>query len=171
MKKIIGSIISIQCMLILITGCNFKGNTVDHKGKSCDTLITENFDFFLHKFYSDSVFQISRIIFPLESEKVSDKEYAEALKDSNIIEISKNNHAYFNKDNWIILSDTFFKNDSIVTIDGVKYKRRFYKTPKFIEENILYADPEQVMMISKFQLINKKWYMVDFKDGFANERD
>jgi hypothetical protein len=158
-------------LLILITGCNFKGNTADNKDKSCDTLITENFDSFLHKFYSDSIFQISRIVFPLESEKVSDKEYAEALKDSNIIEISKNNHASFNKNNWIILNDNAFKNDSVAIVGGIKYKRRFYKTDNFVEEKILYAYPEQVMIISKFQLINKKWYMIDFQDEFDNERD
>lgn len=129
----------------------------------------ENFEEFRSKFYSDSLFQISRIIFPLESQRKSEKEYAEALKDSNINEVSINNHASYSKVNWIMLTDDFFKDDSIAIFDGVKYKKRFYKTSKSVEENILYADPEQVMIISKFQLINQKWYMVDFKNGFADE--
>ncbi len=167
MKRLIISIFSI--FYILTAGCNIKENTADNANKSRNTLSIEDFDSFKNKFYSDSIFQISRIIFPLESEKKSEKEYAEALKDSNINNVSKNDHIPYDKNNWVMLTDAPFKDDSIAIIDGVKYKRRFYKTSKFVEENILYADPEQVMIISKFQLINKKWYMVDFKDGFADE--
>lgn len=167
MKRLIIPIFSI--FYILTAGCNIKGNTADNTNKSRDTLYIEDFDSFKSKFYSDSIFQISRIIFPLESEKKSEKEYSEALKDSNINEISKNNHPSYDKSDWIILADDSFKDDSVAIIDGVKYKRRFYKTSKFVEENILYADPEQVMIMSKFQLINNKWYMVDFKNGFADE--
>jgi hypothetical protein len=68
-----------------------------------------------------------------------------------------------------MLRDTLSKNDSIISAGGVKYKRRFYKTPILIEENILYADPEQLMIIIKFKLINNKWYLIDFQDGFADE--
>jgi len=159
MKRLIIPILSI--FYILTVGCHIKGYTADNTNKSRDTLSIEDFDSFKSKFYSDSIFQISRIIFPFESEKKLEKEYFEALKDSNINEVSKNNHTSYDKSDWIIMTDDFFKDDSIAIIDGVKYKRRFYKTNKFVEENILYADPEQVMIIAKFQLINNKWYMVN----------
>jgi hypothetical protein len=115
------------------------------------------------------LFQLSRIIFPLENDLKIEKEYIEALKDSSQIKISnENNFVPHTKNNWITLSDAYFKNDSIATIDGVTYKRRFYKTNNFVEENILNADDEFVMMKLKFRLINSKWYLVDFIDGFAN---
>jgi hypothetical protein len=169
MKRLFVQIISIQCLPILLMSCNFKGNTVDNKVKSCDTLITENYDTFLNKFYSDSIFQISRIIFPLISETGTEIEKKiNEEKDPNA-EVDTTKFIPHDKNNWIMLSDNVFNNDSVAIIDGVKYKRRFYKTDKFIEERILYADPEQEMVFMKFQLINKKWYMVDFQDGFADE--
>jgi len=170
MKRKIVQILSIQCLLILLMSCNFKGNRIDSKDKSSDTLTTENFDSFLHKFYSDSIFQRSRIIFPLisETEKAREKKINEE-KDPNAEIDTTKKFIPHNKNNWIILSDTAFKNDSVTIHDGIKYKRRFYKTDKFVEENILYADPEQVMIIMKFQLVNTKWYMVDFIDGYADE--
>ncbi len=168
MKKFIIAICSI--FYILTAGCNFKQNTADKMNKLRDTLSNEDFDSFRTRFYSDSIFQMSRIIFPLESEKKIEREKKiEYEKASNSIEIHKDNYIPHDKNNWEILSDAYFKNDSIATIEGVKYKRRFYKTGNLVEENVLYADPEQVMIISKFKFINNKWFMVDFKDGFADE--
>lgn len=168
MKKIIILIFILFC--ILTVGCNIKKNTTDNTNKSKDTLSIEDFESFKSKFYSDSIFQINRIIFPFESEKKANEEYERALKDTTFDKVSMNkNHIVYNKNNWLMLSDSSFKNDSITIIDGVKYKRRFYKTSEFVVENILYADPEQVMIIAKFQLKNKKWYMVDFRNGYQDE--
>jgi len=168
MKKDLILIISIQFTLLLSLGCNLKGNINDDSHNSTDTLTCEDFDSFYKKFNSDSVFQMSRIIFPFESEKESEREYAEALEDTSI-EVTTANSSPDEKENWIMLRDTLSKNDSIISAGGVKYKRRFYKTPILIEENILYADPEQLMIIIKFKLINNKWYLIDFQDGFADE--
>jgi len=71
--------------------------------------------------------------------------------------------------NWVFLNNIYFKsNDSIAIIEGVTYKRRFHKTNKFVEENILYADDKFVMVILKFKSINDKWYLIDYIDGFEN---
>jgi len=159
-------VIGILFISLLMTNCfPQKENYSSNEKKD----LREDFDKFRQFFYSDSLFQLSRIIFPLENDLKIEKEYIEALKDSSQIKISnENNFVPHTKDNWITLSDDYFKNDSIATIDGVTYKRRFYKTNNFVEENILNADDEFVMIKLKFRLMNKKWYLVDFIDGFAN---
>lgn len=131
---------------------------------------SESFDDFSKLFYSDSLFQINRIIFPLENDKKIEKEYADALKDSDNVEIDKeNNYHPLNKTNWTFLNNAYFKdNDSIAIIEGVTYKRRIHKTNTFVEENILYADNDFVMVVLKFKLINGKWYLIDYIDGFVD---
>lgn len=154
--------------MFLLNSCNQKNRINTHITNSI--VKSEDFDEFSNLFYSDSIFQLNRIIFPLENDKKIEQEYASALKDSDNIEIHKNNgyHPY-NKNNWIFLNNTYFKNkDSIAVIDGVTYKRRFHKTNKFVEENLISVDDEFVMVILKFKSINGKWYLIDYIDGFAN---
>lgn len=156
------------CLLALIfLSCQSKN------GKRIETdsiAKSESFDEFSKLFYSDSLFQINRIIFPLENDKKIEKEYASALKDSGNIEIHKKNSYHpHNKTNWAFLDNAYFKkNDSIAIIEGVTYKRRIHKTNTFVEENILYADDDFVMVILKFELINGRWYLIDYIDGFAD---
>lgn len=164
--RIYFTIICISFFLI-ISNCSLNKEKQNIEKKKVYT--HENFNDFIKEFYSDSLFQLSRIIFPLENDIKIEKEYAEVLKDSNQIKISnENNFVPHTKDNWVTLSDASFKNDSIATIDGITYKRRFYKTNDSVEENILDADDEFVMIKLKFKLINNKWYLVDFIDSFAN---
>lgn len=155
----------------LSQGCHNSHNA-SAKGEIKQSLVTSNeekFDEFRKLFYSDSIFQISRIIFPLEIEKKIEEEYAAALKDSNIVKINKNNHIAYNKSNWNMLITAFSNNDSIAIHDGIRYKRRFQKSNNLIEEDILFADDGLLMVISKFKLIDNKWYLIDFEDGFADE--
>jgi ligand-binding SRPBCC domain-containing protein len=157
-------------VIILTTSCNFKTNTTNNRANICDTLSSEEFDVFLHRFYSDSIFQINRIVFPLTSQTETEIERRiDKEKALNYYKADTTKFTPLNKNNWKTLNDYAFKNDSVAVIDGIKYKRRFSKTDKFVVENILYADPERIMIVSKFQLINKKWYMIDFQDGFTNE--
>lgn len=130
---------------------------------------SEDFDKFIKLFYSDSLFQLNRIIFPLENDIKIEQEYADALKDSDNIKITdEGSYVPYDKNNWVIINDTYFKNnDSIATIDSITYKRRFYKTDNTVEENILYADDEFVIVRLRFKLINDKWYLIDYVDGFA----
>lgn len=161
--------------LILILFAMFALNSCNQKNKinapiANSIVKSESFEEFSKLFYSDSLFQLNRIIFPLENDKKMEQEYANALKDSDNIEIHKKNSYYsYNKNNWVFLNNAYFKNnDSIAIIEGVKYKRKFHKTNKFVEENILYADDGFVMVILKFKSINGKWYLIDYIDGFAN---
>jgi len=131
----------------------------------------EDFDSFIMKFYSDSLFQINRIVFPLESEtdSVMNKKHREE-KDPKA-EIDPSSFITHNKSNWMMLTtDRSFRKDSIVVVDGIKYIRRFHKTEKYVEECILYAEPEYIFMIVKYKLINGKWYLIDYQNELDNER-
>jgi len=128
----------------------------------------EEFDTFIIKFYSDSIFQVNRIIFPLENDLKIKKEYEDALRDSNHVEIEKNEYTFSNKTNWRFLNNNAFIKDSIGIIGGIKYKRRLYKTDGYVQDIIMYADDESVIIILKFKLIKGKWYLYDYIDGFIN---
>ncbi|MDP4183709.1 MAG: hypothetical protein Q8862_00930 [Bacteroidota bacterium] len=167
MKKIAYQIINMIFLLVLLSSCNFKGDT---NKKLYDFSEVESFNLFLQKFYSDSIFQINRIIFPLISETENEIEKkTNAEKDPNS-ETDSIECVLHNKNNWITLNDSAFGNDSIAIIDGIKFKRRFYKSDKFVEERVLYAEPEQVVVIIKFKLINKRWYLIDYQNELDNER-
>lgn len=157
--------------ILLCNSCHKKSATEDNLSQIKEVRV-ENFDTFIKKFYSDSIFQINRIVFPLENDRKIELEYRKALNDSNNISINnENNYIPHNKSNWVILTtDQTFRKDSIVIVDGVKYIRRFHKTEKYVEESILYADPEYIFMIVKYKLINGKWYLVDYQNELDNER-
>jgi hypothetical protein len=161
----------IVVVILLFCSCNRKSATETNLPQIKEVRV-ENFDTFMKKFYSDSIFQINRIVFPLENDRKIEIEYAEALKDSNNISITKNNnYTRYNKSNWMMLTtNQSFGNDSIVIVDGIKYIRRFHKTEKYVEESILYADPEYIFMTVKYKLINGKWYLVDYQNELDNEQ-
>jgi hypothetical protein len=136
-------------MMFLLGNCgyNFK-----HKNKDClstKKMFNENINSFRELFFSDSTFQISRIIFPLESDRGS---------------ISTNNediHPY-NKKNWIMLRSNYFKdNDSIENIEGQIFKRRIRKDNNYYEESVFIED-SGFSITMKFKQIGGKWHLVDY---------
>ena len=130
----------------------------------------EDFDSFIMKFYSDSLFQINRIVFPLESDKKIKKEYDEALGESKEMKNENSNYFPHNKGNWLYLKQKYFKGkDTICSIGGVEYKRIINTTSQLVEEKILLSDSEQVMIIIKFRLIHNKWFLIDYLDEFEDE--
>jgi len=162
----------IVVVILLFCSCNRKSGTEKNLSQIREVRV-ENFDTFMKKFYSDSIFQINRIVFPIENDRKIEIEYAEALKDSNNISITNNNNNYtrHNKSNWMMLTtNQTFGKDSIVIVDGLKYIRRFHKTEKYVEESILYAEPEYIFMTVKYKLINGKWYLVDYQNELDNEQ-
>jgi hypothetical protein len=174
LNKTLMSTIKINVIILLIllfSSCNKKNATENILSKIKEVKV-EDFDTFINKFYSDSLFQINRIVFPLENDRKIESEYKEALNDSINISINnENKYIPHNKNNWVTLTtDQTFRKDSIVIADGVKYIRRFHKTEKYVEESILYADPEYIFMIVKYKLINGKWYLVDYQNELDNER-
>ena len=130
----------------------------------------EDFDTFIKKFYSDSIFQINRIVFPLESDKKIKKEYNEAMGEFKEKKNENSNYFPHNKGNWLYLKQKYFKGkDTICSIGGVEYKRIINTTSQFVEEKILLLDSEQVMIIMKFSLIRNKWFLIDYSDEFEDE--
>ena len=130
----------------------------------------EDFDSFIMKFYSDSLFQINRIVFPLESDKKIKKEYDEALAESKEMKNENTSYHSHDKGNWLCLKQKYFKGkDTICSVGGVEYKRIINTTSQFVEEKIILSDSEQVMIIIKFRLIDNKWFLIDYLDEFEDE--
>jgi len=160
----------IVLVILLFSSCLKKSATENNLSQIKEKKI-EKFEDFVIKFYSDSIFQVNRIVFPLESEtdSVMNKKAFEE-KDPKA-EIDTSNYIPRNKNNWtMLITDRSFRKDSVIIVDGIKYIRRFRKTEKYVEESILYAEPEYIFMIVKFRLINDKWYLVDYQNELDNER-
>jgi hypothetical protein len=127
-------------LLVLSTGCkspkNVVANSTPQEKNANHKQDIENFDEFYHKFHTDSVFQMSRIRFPLEGKMIDGQD-----------EIA------WTKENWIVMRT------KIYDIDHNQYKTSFKKTEttffqKFwLENSGLSAD-------YRFELIGKKWYLV-----------
>jgi hypothetical protein len=162
-------IIVIVSLILLFGSCNKKNATEKNLSQIKDVKV-EDFDAFINKFYSDSLFQINRIVFPLESDKKYKKEYEEALGESKEMKNENSNYFPHNKENWLYLKQKYFKGkDTICSIGGVKYKRIINTTSQFVEEKILLSESEQVMIIIKFRIFHNKWFLIDYLDEFQNE--
>ena len=164
--KITGIIFSI----LLFSSCHKKSATENNLSQIKEVRV-ENFYTFINKFYSDSLFQLTRIVFPLESETDSVMNKKNLEEKDPKAETDTSNFIAHNKSNWkMLITDSSFRKDSIVIVDGVKYIRRFHKTEKYVEESILYANPEYIFMTVKYKLINGKWYLIDYQNELDNER-
>lgn len=143
--------------LLILSGCNQRSK------KSTRTLIynentrdvkEESFDEFSKLFYSDSLYQINRIIFPLESD--IDNSASNESKDSTIY--------VWKKENWIMLKNNYFKgNDSVFIIDGEVYKTRIHRTNRLVVESI-YIEDSGYIITMKFLLRNGKWHLIDYTE-------
>ena len=157
--------------ILIFSFCQKKGSVKEKYLSSAKMERVENFDSFRVKFYSDSLFQINRIIFPLESEEDSVMNNKSLEEKDPKAEAEESNYTPHNKNNWVMLiTDKSFRNDSVIIVDKIKYIRRFFKTDKYVEESILYAKPEYVFMTAKYRLIEGKWYLVDYQNELDNER-
>ena len=149
-------LIVVAFILFTLNSCNQKSkintNTlIDKKEKGVKE---ENFDTFSESFYSDSLFQINRIIFPLASD----------IGDSHSNDSEDSKIHVLKKENWIMLKNNFFKgNDSIFSINGEVYKRRIHRTNILIIESI-YIEDSGFMTTMKFSLRNGKWFLSDYTE-------
>jgi hypothetical protein len=144
--------------MFALNSCNQKSKinasplTVDTKVKG---VTGESFDEFSKLFYSDSLFQINRIIFPLESD--IGNSHSNDSEDSTI-------HVW-KKENWVMLKNNFFKDsDSICSINGEIYKRRIRRTNILVIESI-YIEDSGFITTMKFSLRNGKWYLSDYTES------
>ena len=111
---------------------------------------TENFDQFQSKFYSDSIFQLSRIDFPLEgynSDDISDipSDFAEQMG----IEIANDDDYHWDKEDWLLIQD----------LDDNVIERSILRTDSLIIENFIIPN-SGFEIIREFKLKEDKWYLV-----------
>jgi hypothetical protein len=119
----------------IFTNCeknnSFKSKSVIHQND-----VVEDFDIFYEKFHNDSLFQMSRIKFPLKGVKVDSDGKLE-----------------WSKSNWATLKTKIFDIDTTqYKIEYKKTKHSFYQ--KFWIENSGFWSEY------KFDVIDKKWFLV-----------
>lgn len=144
--------------LFVLNSCNQRSKintnplTVDAK------IEEENFDEFSKLFYSDSLFQLSRISFPLSGiHNIEVEESPSNESGDSII------HEWI-KENWIILKKNSFQgNDSVKNIDGEIYKRKTKKTELFVCDSV-YIEDSGFGIVKKFAIKNGKWYLISYSE-------
>lgn len=160
MKKLPVRIINLLLILIsiLITGCTIKRDAYSKEKIMRDTLVAEDFDSFTKRFYTDSVFQISRIEFPLKG------------LHNEIVEITQSNsigdtilYVWQRKD-WTIAKTNFISNNdtSIQDCYGTKYIRRIQKNSAEVIDSV-YIEDSGFITVRKFSVRNRKWYLTYYE--------
>jgi hypothetical protein len=143
-------ILSIACL----GGCNSKTQTENNLVIK-EVEGEEEFDEFHRQFFSDSIFQLSRIVFPLEAadsnliygdQKVGDQE-----NDKFLI---KNNTLYLKKKGWSYLKAQVADNEFSVS---------FEKNGSVVWERIRSKESEWVITF-KFSLIENRWMLTYFSN-------
>jgi len=157
MKAIYKITFSFTMVLIAImTACSQNKNEKSKEGNMQESSFgkgeAENFDKFCESFYSDSLFQISRVIFPEPSDSI----------DSSSEDFDESTFPEFSKENWTILKSNVFQDmDSIINADGRVYKKSISKTTKSVIESI-FIENSGCFTTLKFELIKGKWYLTDY---------
>ena len=131
-------------LIVLFSFCQ-----CNHQKSPLIRLKEEDFDKFLNSFYSDSIFQMSRIIFPLVN-----------MQNDSLANISEQKNSFSIK-NWRMLSNDYFKgDDTVITIYGQIYKRKLLKGNTEAEDYFYIEDSGYYHKLF-FKLKNGKWYLVD----------
>lgn len=105
------------------------------------TVPSESFDSFYNKFHKDSLFQLSRVTFPL-------KGYAMDTSENIMV---------WKKENWIMHKNTTQEMDTSI------FKVETEKSPHLYKEKI-YIEGGGYSSERVFQKVNGKWYLVQFFD-------
>lgn len=143
--------ILIYFVLIGLLSCSCKRTSSTYSNQANEpnaNLEFEKFEDFHNRFYSDSVFQIKRTIFPLPGYN-SDNEMGIPNDVAEKLGIQKKEY-FWEKEKWLSLKN--LQNSD-------EYKISISKTDTLITEEIII--PESGYRTSKkFKLIEKKWFLV-----------
>jgi hypothetical protein len=120
--------------VVILTNCN--PTRESSKGNSLIKNSGEDFEKFYDRFHKDSLFQVSRIKFPLGGMSVKG----------------------FNKTQWTKENLPLLKT-KIYDVDTTQYKVTFKKTEKTFTQKVWIKDSE-FSSEYRFELIDKKWYLV-----------
>jgi len=160
MKKniiILIGLIAFCSYIVKVTAQNTRRLTEFQKEDRINTIKgTENFEQFSKVFYTDSLFQVSRIVFPLKGERNIDVPITatNVLGDSII--------TGWGKRDWRMLTDTYFPNkDTVITINNERYVRKIKKGNKSVVIDT-YIEDSGFSVKEIYALKKNKWYLVLF---------
>lgn len=138
-------------ILIFAVGC-----TTQLKLSKTDT--KKNFTEFSGRFYTDSMFQISRINFPLKgSHNINVPIRGKNIMGDSVI-------AGWEKKDWRMLTNIYFKNnEGKVVIGNTTYLRKT-QIDKGIAVVRTYIGNSGFEVIEKYALLKGKWYLVFFSN-------
>jgi len=160
MKKniiILIGLIAFCSYIVKVTAQNTRRLTEFQKEDRINTIKgTENFEQFSKVFYTDSLFQVSRIMFPLKGERNIDVPITatNVLGDSII--------TGWGKRDWRMLTDTYFPNkDTVITINNERYVRKIKKGNKSVVIDT-YIEDSGFSVKEIYALKKNKWYLVLF---------
>src|SRR5690606_1749984 len=120
-------------LFLLILGCD---ESVKQNSKCKEKIAIENFNTFYDKFHKDSLFQISRIKFPLEGVYVDSKGEKE-----------------WSARNWTMLKIKIFD------VDTSEYKVKIQRTDTTFYQKF-WLDSSGFWGEYKFQSLNNKWFLI-----------
>jgi len=130
--------------IIALSGCDMNRKKTENK----DYTSKEDFDQFSKAFFTDSLFQMSRINFPLAGPHSLN--VGSTFGDSIYSE--------WKEENWVMIKKLFQNQDSIIKIGQNVYKRRINKTDSLVEERI-FIENSGFEELQKFVLKDGKWYL------------
>jgi len=121
-------------IFVFLTSCSLVKNNQTHDSENKTAI--EDFEAFYDKFHSDSIFQMSRIKFPLKGFMV------DGLEQEN-----------WKKKNWSTLKT------KVYDIDTTMYMTDYIKTYKSFIEKVWIKD-SGFFVEYRFKVIRRKWYLV-----------
>ncbi|MBU0473244.1 MAG: DUF4348 domain-containing protein [Bacteroidetes bacterium] len=121
-------VLNLIIVSIMLSGCNASNESINSS--------SENFDEFYNKFHSDSLFQLSRVKFPLGGKSIQGVDQSE-----------------WTKDNWQMMKA------KIYDVDTSEYKVFYKKTEnEFIQK--IWIEDSGFNLEYRFELIDNKWFLV-----------
>ena len=141
-KKIVGILFIASSLLMAVTACH-KGGKNDQSLHTVDSKGGEKFETFYTKFLSDSLFQVSRIVFPLQGRGkfVDSTNYKEEY--------------YYTPDAWVMHHAIDFEAHP-------EYKREFRDYGFMLQEII--DLPNDLFIERRWRQIDGKWHLVFYGD-------
>lgn len=145
----IGKLVFLLVAVLVVVQCNRKANPVAEKPvkqatKPAVTTVsskkTENFDNFYKRFHTDSLFQISRVQFPLRGQRIN-------LKGTSS----------WKKEKWLMIKGTASE------VDRNEFNVKTTRKPDSYFEGI-YCKNCGFSFEMEYKLVNGKWYLVYLKE-------
>lgn len=131
---------SLLFLLAFISFSSCKTTKDKTSSKAVTSSFDEDFDKFYNRFHTDSIFQLSRIVFPLSGMQVDG------------IEENK-----WEKENWVLFKTRIYD------VDTTRFKVKYKKTSKTFTQKA-WVENSGFSSECRFEIVNKKWHLVYFLD-------